>query len=463
MNHKSDKTTVLIVVILGCFMSPFMISSINIALPQIGNEFSMGAVSLGWVVTSYTLASVTFVVPFGRIADIKGRKKIFAWGMIVFTITSILMTVVNSGIMLIVFRFLQGVGGAMAISASVAILTSVFPAGERGKALGLYTASVYLGLSLGPFLGGLLTQNFGWRSIFIVCIPIGLAVIALIFWKLKEDWAEAQGEKFDIVGSAIYIVALIIMVYGFTVLTTTLGVILTSVGIVGLILFIFWETRVASPVLDLSLFRRNKAFSFSCLAALINYGATWGVVFLISLYLQYTKGLSPQDAGFILVSQPLVQFIFSPIAGRISDRVQPRIVASAGMAFTTIGLLLFIFLDKDTSMLFIIVSLVLIGFGLALFSSPNTNAAMSSVSNKVYGIASASISTARLLGMIVSMVIVMLLLAFYLGSAQITPEYYGAFSQVIQVAFIVFAVLCFGGIFASLVRGNLQEPKRDLS
>jgi MFS family permease len=358
---------------------------------------------------------------------------------------------------LIVCRFLQGTGGALAIATGIAILSSVFPPGERGRALGLSSSSVYLGVSLGPFLGGLLTQHFGWRSIFMVCVPIGLFAIALIFWRLKGEWIDARGEKFDMAGSIIYVLMIVAVTYGITSLPEMIGVILTPIGIAGFIFFILQETKVASPILDLRLFTENKAFAFSCLAALINYGATWAVSFLFSLFLQYIKGLSPQDAGFVLVSHPVMQVLIAPLAGRISDRIQPRIVASIGMALTFIGLLSLIFLSKETSLPVMIGSLIILGCGSGLFIAPNTNAAMSSIEKKHYGVASASIATSRQLGNIGSMAVVMLLFSLYIGRVQITAEYHGAFLQCIQIAFITYTVLCFVGIFASLARGKVQS------
>jgi MFS family permease len=332
---------------------------------------------------------------------------------------------------------------------------------ERGKVLGIAVAAVYLGTSMGPFLGGILTQYLGWRSIFLITASLGFIVVALVIWRLKAEWAEAKGEKFDTIGSVLYSLMLVAVVYGFTHLPDMLGFILIATGIIGLVGFVAWELKTPSPVLELNLFRKSRVFAFSCMAALVHYGATYSVSFLISLYLQYIKGFNPQDAGLILVSQPIVQVIFSPIAGRLSDRIEPRLVASTGMVCTTIGLLFFVFLTQETSLFWIIVALVLLGFGLALFTSPNANAVMSAVDKKFYGVASGTMATMRQLGMIVSMGVVMLLFTLYIGKVQITPEYYGVFIQSTRTAFIIFAVLCFLGIFASMARGGGSEAHQE--
>jgi EmrB/QacA subfamily drug resistance transporter len=431
-------------------------SSIAIGLPSIGDELQMNAILLGWVSTTYLLAAVMFLVPIGRIADIYGRKKIFTYGMLTYTIASALSATSTSAAMLISFRILQGIGGAMIFSTAVAILTSVFPPQDRGRVLGINVAAVYTGLSLGPFAGGLLTQYLGWRAIFWANVPLGLMVIALIFWKLKGEWAEARGEKFDVVGSIIYSLMLLAIMYGFTMLPDIIGVVLILAGAAGFAAFIRWETKVKSPVLDIGMFRNNTVFALSNVAALINYSATFAVGFLLSLYLQYVKGLSPQNAGLVLVAAPVVQAIFSPFAGRLSDKIEPRIVASAGMGLTVIGLIFFIFLGKTTSLWFIIAGLMILGLGFALFSSPNTNAVMSSVDRKSYGVASATLSTMRQIGMTFSMGMVMLIFGIYIGRVQITPAYYPAFISSVNMVFIISAVLCFGGIFASLARGKVR-------
>lgn len=459
MENGLTKRITLFVVTLAAFLTPFDGSSVNIALPSIGKEFSMDAISLGWVATAYLLASAMFLVPFGRVADIYGRKKIFTIGILTFTAASFSMVLCRSGTMLICLRIVQGFGSAMIFGTGVALLTSVFPAQERGKALGINVAAAYLGLSLGPFLGGLLTLHFGWRSIFLVNVPLGLTAMALVSFKLREEWAEAKGEKFDLSGSIIYCLGLIAIIYGFSSFSQWGAMIsagLILVGVLGIFAFVAWEMKVKNPVLNINLFRGNRAFALSNLAALIHYGATFGIAFFLSLYLQYIKKLDPQSAGTILVFQPVVMAICSPFAGRLSDRIEPRIVASMGMALTAAGLFLLTFLHGNTTLEFIIADLILLGLGFALFSSPNTNAVMSSVEKRFYGVASGTLGTMRLTGQMFSMGIAMLIFAIHIGHTQITPEYYPAFLMSTRSAFIFFGVLCSGGVLASLARGKVH-------
>lgn len=451
------KAAVLLVATLASFLTPFMGSSINIALPSIGAHFHMDAVLLSWAATAYLLAAAIFLVPFGRLADIYGRKTVFTLGMVIYTFASLLLAFSPTAIFLVAFRAVQGLGSAMIFGTGVAMLVSVYPPAQRGRALGINVAAVYLGLSLGPFLGGLLTGYFGWQSVFLLNVPLGLIVIAVTRWKLKSEWAEARGEKFDLAGSLIYGAGLVALMYGFSLLPGSRGFWLIGAGIVGILAFVAWEMRTASPVLDINLFRRNTVFALSNLAALINYSATFAVTFLLSLYLQYPKGLTPQAAGLILLTQPAVQALLSPVAGRLSDRIAPRTIASLGMAVTTAGLIVLAFIDQNSATSFIVASLIVLGVGFGLFSSPNTNAIMNSVDRRTYGVASGIVGTMRLTGQMFSMGIAMLLIAIFVGRVEIAPERYPALMRSLQVAFTVFAALCFAGIFASLARGKARQ------
>ncbi|MDH4272023.1 MAG: MFS transporter [Candidatus Aminicenantes bacterium] len=451
---KKAQLSASIVAGLAAFLAPFMGSAVNIALPAIGRRFGADPVILGWVATVYLLAAAVFLVPFGRLADIYGRKKIFLIGISLYTISSLLTALAPSILALIGFRVLQGFGAAMIFGTAIAILTSVFPPGERGKALGINTAAVYLGLSLGPVLGGWLTQQFGWRSIFLFNIPLGLIIVVLVLWTLDDEWAEAGGESFDLGGSILYGLALVGIMLGFSRLPHLLGVCLLLAGLALVCGFACWERRTASPILNLNLFRMNRVFAFSNLAALINYSATFAVGFFVSLYLQYVKGMNPQHAGFILISQPAVMALFSPLAGRSSDKIEPRYVASIGMALSSAGLFLLAFLRASSALAFVVGSLALLGFGFALFSSPNTNAVMSSVEKRFYGVASATLGTMRLVGQMFSMGMAMMIFAVLVGRVQITPSNQADFLRAIRTGFMIFAALCFLGVFASLARGN---------
>ena len=456
-NEGYSKNILLTVIILTSFISPFLSTAVNIALPDIGKEFSMNAITMSWVTMSILLASAIFMVPFGKAADILGRKKIFQYGNIITTIATIGCVLSTSTAMLIVFRIIQGIGSAMTFGTGMAIVTSAFPPKERGKAIGISVTAVYLGLSVAPFFGGVLTHAFGWRSIFIATIPIGLTVILLTHYTIKTEWAEARNEKFDFIGSIIYIIAMSSFMYGFSKLPDKTAIIITGGGIAGIILFIWLEIKSIFPVLDIHLFRTNKIFAFSNLAALINYAATFAITFILSLYLQYIKGLDPRGAGSILITQPLMMMIFASVSGRMSDKYDPGILSSIGMSIIVIGLILLSLLTVTTTNTFIITSLAILGVGFGIFSSPNTNSIMSSLEKRFLGIASATVSTMRLTGQMMSMGIATMIVHVFIGEADIIPANYPMFMKSVKITFLLFSVLCFLGVFASMARGKHQR------
>ena len=455
--QRTAERVALLVALPSAFLTPFMVSASNIALPAISRDLAMPAVELSWVSTAYLLAAAVSLVPFGRLADIVGRKRVLAAGLVVYTVSSLLCALAPSGALLIASRVLQGIGGAMTFATNIAILTSVFAPERRGSALGSSVASTYLGLSLGPVLGGFIVQSLGWRSVFAASVPVGVAALSVLLWKLRGEWAEARGESFDLVGSVLFMGALAVMMYGVSRLPAAAGIVLVAAGLLGIAGFAAWELRVAHPALNMALFLHNRTFALSNVAALINYSATYTVGFFLSLYLQYVRGLSPREAGLVLLAQPLLMAGFSPVTGRLSDRIEPRVLASSGMGLTVIGLGLLGFVSRETPLSYVVASLALLGLGFALFSSPNTNAVMSSVERRQYGIASATLGTMRLVGQMLSMGVAVLLFALLMGNVQITSGHYDAFLTVLRTGFPLFAGLCMVGVWASLARGKRQD------
>ncbi|MEX0986541.1 MAG: MFS transporter [Bacteroidales bacterium] len=452
-----EKKAALLVATIASFLTPFLGSALNVALPGIGADLGADAILLNLTATMYLLATAIFLLPFGRLADIVGRKRIFNYGLILFTISSAAGALAGDIYMLIGSRIFQGIGSAMIFSTGVAILSSVFPPGERGRALGINVAAVYTGLSAGPFVGGLLTQHFGWRSIFWILVPIGVITIFILQWKLKGEWAGTRKGAFDLRGTLLYMLTLTLMMTGLAQVPKPVGYILLGLSVVAFVLFVRLENRTADPLMEIALYRFNRVFAFSNLAALINYSATFGVGFLLSFYFQYIKGMTPAGAGLVLVIQPLIMAVFSPVTGRLSDKIQPQVLASAGMGFTTVGLTMLAFAGSHTGMPYFYSVLVLMGIGFALFSSPNTNAIMSSVEPKFYGVASGAVGTMRMIGQMLSMGIVLILFSLLIGKTEITPQVHEPFLKSMRYSFILFAILCFGGVFASVARGKVEN------
>lgn len=449
----------LIVATLTSFMGPFMISAVNVALPSIQADLQMDAVQLSWISTAYLLAVAVGLVPAGKIADIHGRKKIFATGLGLYTIGSSLAALANSATVLIGLRVFQGLGAAMFVTTGMAIITSIFPPNKRGRVIGIYVAAVYIGLSVGPFAGGFLTHYFGWRSIFLIMLPLGLFSLLLTVHYLKGEWRGEPGQRLDVAGCLLYASAILSMVYGATRLPSALGLVLLLSGYLLIFLFIRHQLSAQFPVFDMHLFVGNKAFSYSSLAALLNYSATFAVTFLLSLYLQYLKGMSPQTAGSVLMAQPIIMAMLSPIAGRLSDRIEPRLLATSGMLITVIGVAFFSMLKSDTHTYLIVANLMFLGTGFALFSSPNMSAIMGAVEKQHYGLASGAVATMRLLGQMLSMAMATVVLSLTIGRQAITPENYDQFLRSIHIIFVISAVLCLSGVYFSWFRGAFFQSR----
>ncbi len=458
--NKTNKTIVLIVACTAAFILPFSMAGVNVALPSIGKEFSLNAVLLAWIVTTIVLATGVALVPAGRIADIYGRRKIFIYSSVLMFIGYLAAALAPDITVLMVARVMQGIGAGMSNATYMAILISVYPANERGRVLGINVASVYIGLSTAPVIGGILTQSLGWRSIFYICAGIALIILIASIWKIKREWMEAKGEKFDTIGSSLLGIGMVAIIYGVTLLPNLPGILVFTAGLVMLGFFVLWELRTKSPVLNLNLFRHNRVFAFSNVATLLNYMATSCVSFLLVLYLQYIKGFKPFEAGLVLLVQPVIMAIVAPLAGRLSDKIKPQIVSTTGMVLTTAGLAMFSLLNNNTTIIYIILCQVVIGIGFGAFASPNTNAIVSSVEKKYYGVSSAVIGTMRTVGQMLSQGMITLLFALIIGHESITPVHYPAFLHSAQIIFIISAVFCFAGIFASFYSISYRVNKK---
>jgi len=451
--HSYSRRFILALITIATFLNPFTGTAINLALPSIGAEFAADAATLAWVSSAYLLASVIFLLPGGRLGDSRGRVTVFMAGIVVYTAGALLTIFTPTIGMLLAFRFLQGVGGAMIYANSVALITHLYPPGERGYAIGLNTTAVYAGLSLGPFLGGALTQFLGWRSIFIVTAL--LAVPVLIYAKKFPVFLnDRHQEHFDVPGLVLSSALILCLFLGLASATTPRGVVLLFAALVLGVAFYLVERRHPSPLLPVSLLSSNRVFAASNAAALINYSATYAVGFLLSLYLQYIRGYEPVAAGTLLLVQPVIQVFVAPVAGRLADRIQPGHVASVGMAISAVGLFGLSMLGDTTPVGAILALLVLLGVGVGLFSSPNTTAIMGCVEKRFYGSASAMTAMMRSLGMMLSMGAVLVVFAFIMGSTAVTPAIFPEFLRSVHLIFLAFGVLSVFGVILSLRRNK---------
>ncbi len=443
----------LFVVIITSFMTTFIGSALNLSIPAISLEFRASAVMTGWIITGYMLAAAALSVPFGRLSDMTGRKRILISGITIFALSSGLCAAAQSIAILLAFRVIQGIGAAMIFSTNTAVLISAFRPDQRGIVLGYSISATYIGLTAGPVLGGMLNHYFGWRSIFAVTCALGALIVVLAVSRLEDAAPGSRGEKLDGPGNLLYIAMIICIMYGLSAFSTvSYARYLIPAGVLFLILFVLRELKIKDPIVEVRLFYHNPAYLFSNLAALMNYGATFALGYLLSVFLQLVMGFDSQAAGFVLISQPLLMALLSPAAGRLSDRISPYKLASFGMALTALGLGMFVFISEGFPLWLIILNLIVIGIGFAFFSSPNTNAVMSCVEKKDYGVASSILATMRSLGHTASMAAVTLIMASRMGSASFNDVETSLLIDTMRTSFIFFSLICAVGVFFSFKR-----------
>lgn len=453
--QAAEQKAVLRSTVITSFLTTFMGSALNLSIPNLEHEFGVGAALIGWVITTYTLTVAALSVPFGKVADIKGRRRVFLTGVSGFAAASLLCAASVNIWMLLALRAVQGFFASMIFATNNAILISVYPASERGRVLGLSTAATYVGLSAGPVVGGLLNHYLNWRSIFLVTVLISAAVLFIAAKGIPKRLLPDTSLDFDLWGNLLYIAAIVVTLYGLTNLSILkYGWVILVFGLALGAAFVLVERKQSDPVIRVTMFTEDAVFTLSNLAAMLNYGATFAISYLMSIYLQVIMGFSSQTAGLILIAQPVVQALFSPMMGTLSDRVAPYKLASLGMAFCTLGLVMFSFVGLDTHLWLILLALVFSGFGFALFSSPNTNAIMACVKKEDYSVANSILATMRTVGHTSSMAVVTIVVGFSLGNTALDSAPPADLVQTMHTAFLVSVFLCVLGMFMSMKRGK---------
>ncbi|WNY27074.1 MFS transporter [Methanolapillus ohkumae] len=455
---SKEKKLILAGASIAAFMTPFAGAMVNLSLPQIGETFQVTAHALGWMSTAYLLASVLFLIPVARLADLFGRKKVFLLGTVIVVITSFLAPFSPTYDILVLLRFLDGIGMSCIFSTASAIISSVYPPKERGTAFGINVGFIYIGFSLGPVVGGIMTDNFGWQSLFFLLIPISILGGLLISYGLKGDFAESKGEPFDWAGTLFYAITVFFLIIGLTNLPNNWAIVCSVIGLISLPAFILYEKRQSFPVMKVKLFFQNKMFARSNFASFLNYAATYSIVFFMSLYLQSVDNLTAQTAGLVLLAQPVIQAIFSPLIGRMSDKIESRYLSTFGMIILAGGLLLLTTLSGNTPIPVVIAFEIVIGFGFAFFAAPNTSSIMNSVGKKDYSSASSVLAVMRQAGMALSMALAMGSISFFVGSTDMLgPEVIPSFLNAMHAVFILSAVLCLIGAAFSYARGTASK------
>jgi len=435
-------------------------NGVTLAIPDISETYQASASLMGWVVNSFLLTSALFLLPFGRLADIVGRKKLFIPGLLLFCVFTYLCAFARTVEIFILFRVLQGISTALIFSTATALLASAYPPEERGKVLGISIAVVYFGLSIGPAAGGFLIFSFGWTSIFLTSATLCLIFFLLAAIAMKGDWTGDKGKPFDWKGSIIYMVGLAAFLYGLSSLSEhwTFGLIMLG-GLLLLFFFVRHELRSEHPLLPLRLLSKNRVFAFCSMATLCNYSATFAKTFLMSIYLQSVLNFDSRAAGIVLLVQPIVMALIAPYAGSLSDRVDPKKLSPWGMAISTISLIIFSFLGINTPVYLIVAVLIFGGIGFGLFSSPTSNSIMGSVDKEMYGMASSALASLRMIGQSISMALAALVLGSVVGSVQLALVPPEQLLTAIRVAFAIFSVICLLGV-VSLLRMSAKKEKQ---
>ena len=448
---KFDLETIVIAVsFITSFFAVFLSNGIIIGVPAIAQEFAMNNVIQNWVPTIFFLVVAVFTVPAGQISGKFGVKKTLLAGVVLYLLASVGACLSFLTETFFVFRILQGAGVAFLNVSAMAMVVQAVKPQNRGKALGFTVTGVYLATSLSPVICGFLVQNLGWRSMFYFVIPFLVLCIILMVLKIPGEWKTYEKDKIDKTGSILYGIGILAFIYGFTTLTTTNGLIITIIGIVMLIIFGAYELRQKSPVFNMNLFK-NKKFTSSNIAALCSYIAVMVITTILNYHFQYVRGWNAQMSGLILIITPIIMAIMAPNAGKLSDRIHPQKLAAIGMAIATVAMLILTFLTRDTPLYLVVVAMILQGFGMGLFSSPNMNAIMSSVPPKDAPTASASQATMRTIGQTMSLGLLTLIFAWVMGSLELAPQYASMIVQASQTICLICTVACVLAVFASLV------------
>lgn len=445
----TNRSKILFIMMMSSFVTPFTSSALTLSLPDIGSAYAASANELGWVLEIFLLVSIVFLLPMGKLADRLGKRRIFFWGTILFTVSSFLCIFTPDMTFLLAARGLQGLAAAMLYATNMSIVALVFPPEKRGWALGWMVSMVYVGLACGPVLGGLLNYYAGWQSIFVFITLACLACVLATKYYLHEEWLAQNATGVDAKGAVLYGIAMVLAMFGLSELANlswAWGVLLGGLFVFGF--FVRHELGSKDPILPLYILSGNREFSLSNLAAMINYSATFGISFLLSIYLQSILGLSSREAGFMMLIQPIVMAMLSPVTGKLSDKHAPGKLASLGMGVTALGLLGLVFAVHLRSLWLVVPVVMVIGVGFALFAAPNNNAIMGSVPKKYYSLATSMLGTVRLVGQVTSVAIVTMLLS--LDWNFLTPS--DELLRNIEISFIVFTILCTIGVVPSAAR-----------
>lgn len=466
MNKKAEKSKkkgkstkeqqkAILTAVVTAFITTFMGSALNLSIPSIGAEFGSGAQKVGWIITVYMLTCTALAVPFGKLADRINRRLILFVGIIMFTAASAAAAFSQTMRMLLVFRFAQGVGASMIFATNIAILAASFDEEQRGRVLGYSTAATYMGLSLGPVLGGILNEHLGWRAVFAAAAVVSAAALISAGAQLGKKAADGQGraQGFDWKGTLAFAAAISSVMYSLSSLrSVSFAPYLLAGGVLLFLVFVMTEKRSEDPIIDVQLFCENLPYAMSNLAALLNYGAIFAVSYLMSVYLQTVRGFSAQTGGFVLMASTVVIAALSPVFGRISDKHSPHNMSAVGAGICAAAIGALVFLSEETHIGIVAAILAASGLGFSLFATPNTNAVMGSVRKEQYSSASSVLAAMRSAGHTTSMAIITLIMGIFMEDKPLAEAQAETIILIMRISFAVFAFFCILGIFMARYR-----------
>lgn len=455
MRFLNQAQVALIVVCAGYLIAPMGLAAVNVAIPALANDLKADAAMVGWLPTIYLLSNVALLLPAGKLADNFGRKRVYIWGLVLNALAAIMCAVATNIEQVLFWRFMQGAAGAMIFGTGVAIVASVVPDNKRGSALGIVATFVYVGLTAAPAVGGYLTDLIDWRAVFYFQVPLLVVLVVYISIALKGEWKSEKRVNFDYKGTALFATFAFCLVIGLSELPNTLGIVITLGSILALIVFIIHQSKSSKPLIRIQMLKESRVLSASLATSFFMYGSNFAVIFLISLYLQYIQGHSPAFAGKVLMIQALAMAVMAPVAGKLSDRFEARVVATLGCFIVAIGFMIMNQIDLDTTTLRVSIALLLIGIGFGLFSTPNNSAIVGAVPKSEVGVASASMNLSRTVGNLFGMSLVNLMIQYYLGDSTIDETQIEALMLTVSLALKMSLIFVIVAVFVSSMRGRL--------
>lgn len=449
MNENRKYTYIILTAAIGSFTMAYASNGLSVILPTLASYFHISNILENWIVYIYLLVLSVAGVPLAKICGKYGLKASFKLGLIIFSVGSLMSALSFDVVVMIIGRVLQAIGASMTFVTNVSMITAEIPPENRGRALGINVTGVYLGITISPTISGILVHNLSWRFVFLITIILALISYYLLC-KLDDEWIMEKG-KFDWIGSAIYVVGIGLLLYGFTILNTLIGLVLVIISIILLAIFVKYELKQDNPVYEMRLFK-NVNYTTSNVVALIAYLSTYVVSYVLNYHFQYIMNLDAQTSGLILISTPVMMLLIAAQAGKLSDRINPAILQLLGVTLITIAIALLSRINYTTPIYMIVVAMIIQGVGHGFFSTPNNNIILSSVDDKKdIPTASASVATVRNLGQSFSLGILTVTFAFIMGNVQIQPSNYNLLIQSNQTTLLIITMLSIFAIILSVI------------